>query len=363
MLTSNLMSAIFATPEKAIPTKEIKTIIENYYNDSYDMWLNLKIGDLSPYLDLKSIQCYNKFTALNRSIDTWKYSIDKGYYKGKRQKHNINYKYISFKTIGNDIEVKVNLSGETSGMPAYPFFVSFGDNIFRLAKVNDKWVIYYHDYNDVFFYEKSRCEKLSYNIETLHTNIDKENTPNTENNSEELDFTIRSYPHTDHYYSSSRAVSYANKFVNTANSYFYTASLDCTNFVSQCISYGFGQSTSYSSSSSYRMVSGSYSNGWFAGSGGGSGPWESVSHHWNYMTSSKTNLDGPRVNSTSLSSLKNGDVMQIDLDSNGTYDHSVICVDTTNKKFAQHSYNGYRYYSQYEGIKRFYHPKYFRVYE
>ncbi len=111
------------------------------------------------------------------------------------------------------------------------------------------------------------------------------------------------------------------------------------------------------------MVSGSYSSGWFAGSGEGSGPWEGVTNHWNYMVSSKTDQEGPRVSQTTWANLKNGGVMQIDFDSDGEYTHSVICVDKSNEKFAQHTSNIYRYYDDYGGTKRFYNPTYFRVYD
>ena len=40
---------------------------------------------------------------------------------------------------------------------------------------------------------------------------------------------------------------------------------------------------------------------------------------------------------TTWANLQNGGVMQIDFTSDGTYDHSVICVDKTDQKFAQHS--------------------------
>ncbi|WP_066502148.1 hypothetical protein [Abyssisolibacter fermentans] len=132
----------------------IKNTIKNYYTKSYDMWMKLKIGSLSEYLDLESVQCYNKTIALEENIEKWRYAIEKGYFKGNRDRHNIDFAYKSIEIADNDAKVKVILSGETSGSPAYPFFVSLGENMFKLKKVRDKWLVYDHDYKDVYFYEK-----------------------------------------------------------------------------------------------------------------------------------------------------------------------------------------------------------------
>ncbi len=339
----------------------IKNVIENYYSDSYEMWMDLKVGNLSKYLDFESIQCYNKVIALEENIEKWKYGIEEYHSKDFREKHDIFFEYDSIEIMDNTAIVKVNLSGETKGQPAYPFFVALGENTFILKKKGSNWLINEHEYSNIYFYEKSKSEKISYDIAKLRKEIDKYQEEVKKD--ELLDEIVRVYPSTDYYYSNSRAVQYANEFVENNNSYFYTAGSDCTNFVSQCVSYGFGSTTNYSTSTSYRMVSGTYSTGWFGGSGGGSGPWESVDDHWDYMTSSKTNENGPRVAVTSWSSLPSGGIMQIDFDSDGDYDHSVICVDRSTEKFAQHSFNRYAYYYQYVGDKRFYKPSYFRVYE
>lgn len=349
---------------------EIEDIIKDYYTASYDMWWNLEMGDLSPYLDMEAIQCYNKTITLKSSIMRWKYKIEKGYYKGQRERHEIYYDFQSIDISGNEAEVRVDLSGETYGMPAYPFFISFGENTFKLKKINDTWKIYAHDYDDVCFYEQSKTERLIYGPVSLKQRID-EDYSNTSPDilTKESEFSLRSYPHTDYSYSSSRAVTYANQFVSSRNTYFYNCgdgSRDCTNFVSQCVSYGLGSTAGYSTSTSYRMVPGAgYMDGWYAGSGGGCGHWEDVEHHWNYMTSDKTNQNGPRVATTTWASLRNGGVMQIDWTSNGSYDHSVICVNKSSEKFAQHSENGYRYYDDYDDgtTLRFYRPRYFREYE
>lgn len=73
----------------------IKSVIENYYEKSYDIWFNLEPADLSEYLDMDSIQMCNKETVLDRTVERWKYEIQNGYYKGQRERNKLffNFKY------------------------------------------------------------------------------------------------------------------------------------------------------------------------------------------------------------------------------------------------------------------------------
>ena len=81
------------------------------------------------------------------------------------------------------------------------------------------------------------------------------------------DYSVNANPYTSYAYSKTRAVNYAMEFYNRRNSYFYSTSRNCTNFVSQCVSYGFGSTTGYTTSTSYRMRNNNnISTGWFAGS-------------------------------------------------------------------------------------------------
>lgn len=163
-------------------------------------------------------------------------------------------------------------------------------------------------------------------------------------------------------------MSYANKYLTSRNSTFYNyngSSWDCTNFVSQCISYGFGSGSSMTSLSSFRMENGSsYSTGWYAHGNGGSKNWEQVNSLWSYITASKSTLDeGARANIVSLSNLNEGGIMQLDFQNDSDFDHSLILVDDSTQKYAQHQSDTYRYYSDFSGYtKRFFNPSYFRQY-
>lgn len=158
-------------------------------------------------------------------------------------------------------------------------------------------------------------------------------------------------------YSASRGAEYAKKYAKDANSSFYAASADCTNFVSQCIwaAYG-GWNSSMSTtkmtsniSNKVRMVSGS----WYAGSGGGSSNWESVNNLWSYATSNSGNgpkakgyNNGGKYTGIQPIDISVGDVLQVS--GNGkSYTHSVYVIGTpggSNPSYgeivvAQHSSN------------------------
>lgn len=172
-LTAVFLILLLGCNSKKTEEAQIRSTIEGYYKASYDMWWNLKAGDLSKYLDLSSIQCYNKTVVLEENIERWKYSIEKGYYKGQRERHEIFYHYDYIKINRNEAQVKVNLSGDYNKKPIFPFFVS-GENIFKLKKVNGRWLIYSHEYNDNYFYERSVTEKLEFDINKVREEVDRD---------------------------------------------------------------------------------------------------------------------------------------------------------------------------------------------
>lgn len=135
-----------------------------------------------------------------------------------------------------------------------------------------------------------------------------------------------------------RGAQYAQAYGSSPNANFYSASSDCTNFVSQCVwaayggwSYGMSNSTMVSNiSNKVRMVS----NVWHGGSGGGMPNWESVESFWSYVTSNQGN--GPKARGYNNGGwytdvlpidISQGDVLQ--KSNNGSsYFHSVYVVST-----------------------------------
>ncbi|EOC99283.1 amidase domain-containing protein [Caldisalinibacter kiritimatiensis] len=351
----------------------IKDTIESFYNTQYDSYLEMKYKDITPYLDMSKIQNRNKVIALKTLAIRRKYIDEKGYgYVEKRRfPLTFNYKSIDIKNDYAKVILEINLDKQQ----AYPPFISSGENIFYLKKYNDTWKIIEHDYIGLKMFESSKVKLLlEKKKDELFKTIDKEYAidktkeyKNYNEDEEQSEVGVLSLPAENHYYSSSRGVYYANKYVINGNIKFYEASTsggDCTNFASQVLWYGFGANdTTEDIANKEMMVSGStYSEGWYAGSGGGSRNWESVNYFWNYMTGYKSiDTPGPRVSVvSSVSSLNEGGIMQIDFESDSDYDHTVILVDEDTLKFAQHSPNKYYYYSDYSGSKRFFNPSYFR---
>ncbi|GAV25914.1 hypothetical protein ciss_18470, partial [Carboxydothermus islandicus] len=281
-----------------------------------------------------------------------------------------NYKKIEVKN--NKAEVILVL--EIDNQQAYPPFISSGINSFELKKEKGNWKIINHDYMKLEMFEISKTKKLpELNLEEMQKSIDADFESKNgkeikcyDENKENL-VSIFSLPAQNHNYDSYRAVFYANKYVKNPNPKFYTAPInvgDCTNFASQVLWYGFGANdTTTDIANKVMMVPGSsYTEGWYAGSGGGSRNWESVTYFWSYMTSYKSiDTPGPRVTIvTSFSQLNNGGIMQIDFEQDGIYNHTAILVDKNTQKFAQHTVNDYFYFSDYGGNKRYFNPSHFR---
>ena len=152
-------------------------------------------------------------------------------------------------------------------------------------------------------------------------------------------------------YNGEQGRKYADKYHSTNNPYFYvvtTGDGDCTNFVSQCIwaAYGGWTKSDTNAQMQVNINSGkrmqartSYSN-WFAGAGGGGGPWENVTSLWNFATSNKST--GPKAtgfnnNATYKnivpSSILTGQVLQFRQGNSGNYRHSAYVSGGVNDSY------------------------------
>lgn len=364
LLTMSL--SVHASATEIQDEQAIQNTIEEYYDRSYHSWSTLELDSFDDLIDLNSVQMKNYLTSLEGTVYRWSQIAKTAPEEVEaREKYDLFYDFdeISFSNNGMKAVVSVTLSGETEGTPTYPIFVSLGANMFSVEKMGGQWKITGHIYDDIILYEESLSQEIALDTDSINKELVQQNYVEVTSAQMKESDDLMAYPYTDYSYSASRAAAYAKAYCKSGNAKFYSSSKDCTNFVSQAVSYGFGSKSSYSDFSSYRMVTtSSYSTGWYAGSGGGSSSWEGVSAHWNYMTSSKTGQPGPRVSKIAVSAIKTGDVMQIDFNKDGTYDHTVICVDGSSGKFAQHTSNGFRYAKEYSGNKRAYYPKSFRVY-
>ncbi|WP_459129415.1 amidase domain-containing protein [Guggenheimella bovis] len=340
------------TESNSKPEEKIKAVIEQFYDLSYESTIDLEIKDMSLVLDDESKFGKNLIVYIKEGIAENAYTLEKGYADIPRKRLPLILSFEKIAVHGETAIVWLKVDGDKDG--GYPFFISLGDNTVTLKESGGKWIIEsIKADNNVLMKLLNESEFKASELSDIQKQVDIEYGVDEKSYKES-----RYVPYDDYAYSATRSVAYADQFVTNRNTFFYDAGADCTNFVSQCVSYGFGTTNSYSLPTSYRMVLGT----WSAGSGGGLPAWETVGSHWNYMFMNKTGQEGPRVSDRTWETLSDGGIMQIDFNKDGIYDHSAICVSKNLGKFAQHSSNRYNFYSKYIGQKRFYQPLFFRKY-
>ena len=147
-------------------------------------------------------------------------------------------------------------------------------------------------------------------------------------------------------YDRAAAVAYAMKFAEVDNNgIFKSMSLDCTNFVSQCMWSGYGGTKGYSLNNTaalkarvaadYRQTSTWYGRNADSPYQYGSGAFIRVVDFWDYVTTNTG--DGPRAtgynNNKTWKQLtvvpRTGDILQVYISGKGRYAHSVIVTQVT----------------------------------
>ncbi|WPX10056.1 M56 family metallopeptidase [Anaerocellum danielii] len=141
-------------------TEAIKSTIEGFYETQYKAYLQMEYIDITPYLDMSKIQNHNKVIALKELVFRRKYTDEKKYcYVEKRHfPYELHYKNIELD--GNKAKVIIDL--EIKLKEAYPSFISYGENIFELEKLDGKWKITKHIYDKwaLMHYEFYTDQKL-----------------------------------------------------------------------------------------------------------------------------------------------------------------------------------------------------------
>lgn len=119
-------------------------------------------------------------------------------------------------------------------------------------------------------------------------------------------------------YNRKAAVSYAHKWAYLRNPDFYDFSAlggDCTNFASQVLFAGTGEMN-------YKPIF-----GWFYKSLNSRAPsWTGVNELYDFLINNQG--PGPRTIQTSITELEPGDLIQLDFDGDGRFDHTPVVVDT-----------------------------------
>ncbi len=118
-------------------------------------------------------------------------------------------------------------------------------------------------------------------------------------------------------YNRDKAVEYAKKWALGRNPVFYDYTQiggDCTNFASQVLYAGYGEMN-------YKPV-----YGWYYIDGNRKSPsWTGVNELYNFLTSNRGR--GPRAAEVGIDGLEPGDLVQLDFNGDGRFDHTPVIID------------------------------------
>ena len=118
-------------------------------------------------------------------------------------------------------------------------------------------------------------------------------------------------------YNREKAVEYAKKWALGRNPEFYDYSRiggDCTNFASQVLFAGYGEMN-------YRPVFGWY----YTDANRKSPSWTGVNELYSFVTSNRG--AGPKAVEVEISGIGPGDLVQLDFDGDGRFDHTPVIID------------------------------------
>ena len=118
-------------------------------------------------------------------------------------------------------------------------------------------------------------------------------------------------------YDREKAVEYARKWAKNRNpAYFDYSEIggDCTNFASQVLFAGYGQMN-------YKPV-----YGWYYIDGNRKSPsWTGVNELYNFLVSNRG--PGPKAVEVGITEIEPGDLVQLDFDGDGRFDHTPVITD------------------------------------
>ena len=153
--------------------KEVIDIIKSFYSVQYEAYSSFTYCDVEPFLDMNKIQNKNKVIALKRLIIENKYLEDMKYCYIDKNIYPINFIIKKININGDFAQIDLELELEEERY--YPEFISSGENLFVLKKMNGDWKIVNHDYAGFINFEKS-CKTLQpdENEEKIKRIIDNE---------------------------------------------------------------------------------------------------------------------------------------------------------------------------------------------
>ena len=324
---------------------------------------------VEPYLDLSELQSQNVMNALECISFSQQYLMEEYGQEDIREDVPYEITFDSVEVKDNTCEVKISLRllpHETDAP-----FLSGGEEVFHLKWLEGRWKISRHEWNgidgfelftdEVYQFDKEQRKKLLDDMmswpkegqDISEWNFEPEDECNLESGSNLITSVVPQdplpggIPIGNYNYNPVHGVSYAVDTANTGtfNSLFYDYSAcggDCTNFVSQCVSYGFHNGGVRSSPSSYYYSPSQWRPAftcypattpmWSM-----TNSWVGVPEFWSFAVSNQT-YQGRRFWFAAQSNPESGCVIQF---YNGSSWHhsAIIYLDGTIWKVAEHSPN------------------------
>lgn len=317
----------------------IKTTVELFLQLETDQLCNWMYADydFSPffpenYENIKSVQYYldkcrvqKEISKINQTIIPWS-NIDFTYNNEEYSEDSASIDlYVILQYIGSESDRAVSTIGTDYHM--------------TLHKNEKQWLITEISTSDdsdyIIDYSAMLRAGIHPYIESSSSTLDPISSPDNTND-------LHSDPNWQSYtISPSRFIQYATAYSLSYNSKFgnfSSAGGDCANFASQCIWYGLGgvNTTSSISGMNWPMVniSSGNSRNWYQN---GPSMGYDESHAWihceklkSYIVAGGYHIEGLTGTSTAgVSYAKVGDIIQVDWENNGTFDHSFVVVGVT----------------------------------
>lgn len=343
--------------------EEIQTILEQYFAELFEVLLEDSDVDYSSndfssingYIIAKNLvntrQTYNKLLGGIHNVDIQEIVIDDLSENEDELEAMVYVKYLF--TYGEDTEDEQCTTGTL-----YRVILETTENSYTVTDI-DNTDIEIQRIKDALNNEKTRSTEDNFNVvdvyfEEIQKNADSllETTDIVEvEDTEDGEYETTSVSTS---YNVTKARNYGYKLGDNYNNYiFKRASLDCTNFVSQCVWSGYGGASGYTIpedpslnnetcvalknrvKSDYRMTSSWYGRNYDSTLGDPPSNFCGVVSFYDYVTTNSGN--GPQATAynngkvyTNLSvKMKKGDVLQFYDSDAGRYYHSVIVVSTT----------------------------------
>ena len=265
---------------KVFAAQEEKDAVNYTITEFYEALVRAYQGEnsenVAQCMDMNEIQSQNVITALECISFSQQYMEKEYNIVEEQEEYPYTIEFRSTEPISDD-EYKVVIFMDLEERRTYPPFISEEEQVFYLRNINNNWKIYRHDWSGIGIFEVYTDQIYEFDQEQRKAQLDQiASWQAASERVEPAETTIQSNtgvqsvvlpddppdgpPAGVYNYNPVHGVSYAVDLATSTNSLFYNFNSyggDCTNFVSQCVSYGLHNGGNRHSPSSYY-----YSNAW-----------------------------------------------------------------------------------------------------